>query len=145
MKKFKQLVLLFIVATVALVSCNKDDDSGSGSIEGSWELSKVGSVVDGQEVLIDYPGHTAGCTKDYVEFKSGGVAVEHYFYDDNDGSGCYEEADSASWTKDGNTLTITYADSVQIGEILELSGSTLKVKTTDSDTQEIIIIVYSRK
>ncbi|WP_339837586.1 hypothetical protein, partial [uncultured Flavobacterium sp.] len=53
MKKFKQVVLLFLVATVTLVSCNKDDDK-EASIEGKWEYSKEGTIVNGTESLSDY-------------------------------------------------------------------------------------------
>ena len=142
MKKFKQLVLLFLVASATLVSCNKDDDGDSASIEGSWEFSKYGGLLSGQEFLVDYD-HTAGCNKDYLEIKSGGALVDHYFYDE--GNGCYEETETGTWVRNGNNVTLSYPGYTDSGEILELNSTTLKVKTTDPDTNEVYIVVLLRK
>jgi hypothetical protein len=141
----KKLILLFLVASVTLVSCNKDDDE-SGSIEGSWELTKSGSITaDGNEQLMDYPFNNVGCNKDYIEIITGGTTVEHYFNDDNNGQGCYEEIETGTYTKEGNVLTIISSGYTQIGEILELSNSTLKVKYSYPNSTVIEVIVYKRK
>ncbi|MFC4740717.1 lipocalin family protein [Flavobacterium ponti] len=142
MKKMKKLLILFLLASVTIVSCNKDDDSGSGSIEGNWEFSKYGGILSGQEFLVDYE-HTPGCNKDFIEIKSGGAIVDHYFYDDGDG--CYEESETGTWVKDGNSFLATYSGYTEGGEILELNNTTLKVKATDPDTNEVGIIVFTRK
>lgn len=142
MKKFKQLVLLFLVTSATLVSCNKDDDGDSASIEGSWEFSKTGFIVGGVEQLDDYE-NTSGCNKDFIEIKSGGMLSDHYFEDL--GSGCEELIDNGTWTRDGDNFTLNYTDEVVSGKILELSNTTLKVKATDPDFNIEAIIVFTRK
>lgn len=142
MKKLKQLVLLFLVASVTLVSCNKDDDGDSASIEGSWEFSKVGTILSGQEFLVDYD-HTTGCNKDYTEIIAGGTLKDHYFEDF--GSGCEEDIDNGSWSRSGNTITVNFSGDVTTAEILELSNTTLKLKFTDPDTAEVYFSVLTRK
>lgn len=142
MKNFKKLVLLFLVASTTLVSCNKDDDSSSGSIEGSWEFSKVGTIIAGEEFLVDYD-HTPGCNKDYTEIIAGGTLKDHYFEDN--GSGCEEGIDNGTWSRSGNNITVNFNGDVSIAEILELSSSTLKLKATDSDTGEVYLSVAIRK
>lgn len=143
MKQIKQLMLLFLVASTTLVSCNKDDDGDSGAIEGKWEFTKVGSIVAGQEALIDYPDHTPGCTKDYTEILVGGT-VKDYYYTDN-GSGCEESIDNGTWTRDNNNITVNFSGEVTVAEILELSNTTLKLKSTDSDTGEVYLVLFTRK
>ncbi|WP_339888611.1 lipocalin family protein [uncultured Flavobacterium sp.] len=146
MKKFKKLTVLFLVISVVLASCNKDDDSSSAAIEGSWELTKSGSITaDGNEQLMDYPFNNVGCNKDYIEIITGGTTAEHYFNDDNNGQGCYEEIEIGTYTKEGNVLTIISSGYTQIGEILELNNSTLKVKYSYPNSTVIEIIVYKRK
>ncbi len=142
MKKIKELVLLFLVASVTLVSCNKDDDGDSASIEGSWEFSKTGFVVGGVEQLENYE-NTAGCNKDFIEVKSGGMLTDHYFEDQ--GSGCVEQIDNGTWTRDGDNFTLSYTDEVVNGKILELSDTTLKIKATDPDFNIEAIVVFTRK
>lgn len=141
MKKFKQLVLLFLVASVTLVSCNKDDDK-EASIEGSWEFSKVGTLVSGQEFLVDYD-HTTGCSKDYTEIIAGGTVKDHYFEDL--GNGCEEGIDNGTWSRSGNNITVNFSGEVTTAEILELSSTTLKLKATDPDTGDVYLSVLTRK
>lgn len=143
MKNLKILLMLFLVATATLVSCNKDDDSSSGSIEGNWQFYKYGSFFLEQEILLDHE-HTAGCNKDFIEIKSGGAIVDHYFYDDGNGDGCYEENVSGTWVKEGNSFFATYSGYTQGGEILELSQTTLKIKITDSNTNNVGVIIFTR-
>lgn len=120
----KVLFLLVSTLVLGLTSCNKDDDSSSGSVEGKWAYSQEGSIVSGQEVLYAYE-NDCDTQKDYVEIVSGGTASEHYF-----DSSCEEDVTSGTWAKDGNSLTLNIDGSEQTAEILTLDGSTLKVKYT---------------
>lgn len=139
MKNFKQLVLLFLVATATLTSCNKDDET---SIEGKWQLSKVGSVVDNVETLEDYE-HSIDCNKDYVEFAPGGI-YNGFFYDVDDTTTCEEYFISGTWSKNGNIITNTLDGEISPAEILELSDSTLKIKYVDDFDGSIEITVFTR-
>ncbi|MCZ8196101.1 MAG: lipocalin family protein [Flavobacterium sp.] len=125
MKNLKSLVLLFLVATVSLVSCNKDDDAtpAAAALEGKWQYSKQGTIVNGQEVLVDYD-HATGCTKDYIEFLSAGVFKEHSFF----GTSCEEDIFTGTWVRNGSTVTATVDGEASPAEILELTSTTLKIK-----------------
>jgi len=139
MKKFKQIVMLVAFTTFSLVSCNNDDDSGNASIEGKWELSKEGSIVSGQEILVDFEPD-AGCSKDYDEIKAGGSGTSYYFEDN--GTGCESYSDDFSWSREGNTVTVTFSGDSYSAEILQLTSSTLKLKTEAQG--QVYIALYKR-
>ncbi len=133
MKNFKQLVMLFLVATVSLTSCNKDDNNDA-SIEGKWEYSQE---TNDEGNLVAYE-HSSGCDKDYTEFIAGGTFKDVYFYKDIN-LNCVQEVFNATWSRSGNMLTVTGSVGVNTVEILELTDSTLKIKSgTD-------ITVYVRR
>ena len=137
MKNFKKLVLLFVVATVSLVSCNKDDDN-EASLIGAWEFSQESNESGDLE---DYE-HTVDCAKDYIEFLNEGV-LNSYFYGSFGPVVCQEYIDSAAWVRNANTITITDATETYEAEILELSDTTLKLKSLDASDD--YTIVYTRK
>ena len=140
MKNFKQLVLVFLVATATLVSCNKDDDSSSAAIEGKWEYTQETNELG---VLEDY-SHTVGCNKDYVEILAGGVLNDVY-YETYADVVCDESIYTAAWSRSGNTLTVTGFGESNTAEILELTQTTLKVKYTDPDDGSTYITVHTRR
>lgn len=119
----KKIILLFIafVSLSAMTSCSDDDDSNSGSIEGKWEFSQYGYVLAGQEFLFDYE-HSSGCAKDYIVFTSN-TTTSHTFF--NYGSGCEEEIDTETYTRNGNILTSSNDETI---EIVSISDTTLKFK-----------------
>ncbi|WP_445716775.1 lipocalin family protein [Flavobacterium sp.] len=143
----RKLLLLVSILSFSLTfnSCSNDDDNSSdtnGTIVGEWEFLKEGTIVSGTETLSAYI-HTAGCTKDYLEFKSNGIA-EDYSYEKPAGS-CIEYVDSATWTKDGNALSINYGGGDFFnGDILILNNTTLKIRFTD-DGGTINVVEFVRK
>lgn len=144
--QMKKIVLLFVsVLTLSLfsTSCSKDDDGEGASIVGKWEQSKEGFLVSGNEALVNYE-HTAGCSKDNVEFKANGTAVNTNYYT----ADCLSESDSSTYTKNGATLTITDADGPYSFIVKELSATTLKIYDTyqdqDSGTTITEVIVFTR-
>ena len=134
MKKGVNFVFVLLLVSLSFVSCNKDDDNDlqtSGSIVGKWEFLKEGAIVSGQEILTAY-NHTSGCSKDFLDFKSNGIA-DDYSYEKPSGS-CVEFVDAATWVKVGNTLSVNYGDGDFFdGEIMILNNTTLKIKFTDDD------------
>ncbi|CAM3627739.1 lipocalin family protein [Flavobacterium gelidilacus] len=139
MKKFKKLVLLFLAATVTLVSCNKDDDK-EASIEGSWEYSQETNFTG---ELVAYQ-HTADCNKDYVQILAGGV-IKDFYYETFGSVVCEESIYEAAWARSGNNLTITDSGETYTSEILELTDTTLKLKYTDPDDDSVDITVFTRR
>jgi hypothetical protein len=139
MKRLKELVVLFLVISTFLVSCDKNDEPAQAAIEGKWQFSKEGEIINGQEILETY-FHTAGCTKDFIEFKSGSVFIDTYF--EKPVNDCIEYSETGSWTRIGNQLTIFTDDFSQVVTILELTNTTLKIKVEDED--DIYLYVLTR-
>ncbi|WP_396161330.1 lipocalin family protein [Flavobacterium sp.] len=144
----KKTILLFVSILflgLSLNSCDSDDSgsSTSGNIVGKWEFSKQGTIVSGSEVLTNY--EHASCGKDSFRFLADNSMID-YYYEDNPTNGfCYDYTDEATWTKDGNTITINYgAGDVTVAEILILNETTLKVKSTD-EFGEISIAEFIRR
>ncbi|MCK6607793.1 MAG: lipocalin family protein [Flavobacterium sp.] len=144
----KKRVLLFVsIVSLSLTfnSCSKDDDSSSstsGTIVGEWEFLKEGTIVSGTEFLSPFE-HTSGCTKNYIEFKSNGMA-EDYYYEKPSGS-CVEYVDEATWTKEGNALSVNYGGGDFFdSEIMILNSTTLKIKFAD-DGGTINVVEFVRK
>lgn len=144
----KKRVLLFVsIVSLSLTfnSCSKDDDSSSstsGTIVGEWEFLKEGTIVSGTEFLSPFE-HTSGCTKNYIEFKSNGIA-EDYYYEKPSGS-CVEYVDEATWTKDGDALSVNYGGGDFFdSEIMILNSTTLKIKFAD-DGGTINVVEFVRK
>ena len=49
-------------------SCSSDDNDGETivPIQGKYNLSQTGVIIDGKEVLTDAPQNQAGCSRDYL-------------------------------------------------------------------------------
>lgn len=139
----KKLALLFVaVLAVGVSSCSKDDDSSGAALEGKWEYTKDGGIIQGQEVLTNYE-HTEGCAKDYIQITSTTV-TEHNFW----GSECEEETYVDNYTRNGNTLTITVEGETYTATILQLDNNTLKIKGQEMTEGGITfsdVTVYTRR
>ncbi|MBE0392947.1 hypothetical protein HNQ02_000149 [Flavobacterium sp. 7E] len=142
MKKLSILFLSVISLGLSVSSCSNDDND-SGSIEGKWELYKVGGTIAGQEILVEIPSNVTPCGKDYLEFVKGGVLNDFSFGDSD--SDCTKPTETGVWTKTDNKLNITYASEFGADyDILELTNSTLKIKEINEDEQYQILL-YKRK
>lgn len=139
MIKLKNLAVVLSIAFIGLSSCSKDSDSGSGTggtLQGKWQFSKEGVMVNNQEVLEDYE-HASGCTKDYTEILANNVIRDHYF----DNPNCEETIDLGTWARSNNNLVFTFPDDyVTSLEILELTSTTLKVKSVDEGVTYITVL-----
>ncbi|WP_298396681.1 lipocalin family protein [Flavobacterium sp.] len=139
MIKFKKLFLCSVLS-IGLLSCSKDDDSNNAAavaLAGKWQFTKTGTInSNNQEVLTDYQ-HESGCTKDFIELTAAGVLKSHEFENPN----CQETISTASYSRNNNTITITYPGDPAInGEILELTNTTLKVKFVSSGITDVDIL-----
>ena len=140
----KKTILLFVsVLTLALVStsCSKDDDAEGASIVGKWEISKQGIVSGGQELVVNHQ-HQCAASKDNVEFKANLTAVYTTYFSD----ACLAGTDNATYTKNGDTLTITDEDGPYSVTVKELSATTLKIYDTyqEGGTTITEVTVYTR-
>ncbi|MBN8566296.1 MAG: lipocalin family protein [Flavobacteriales bacterium] len=127
----KNRSLLFAFAlTIGLfaTSCSDDDNDGETLLPviGKWNVSKVGTVIAGEEVLIDAPQNEAGCNKDYLDLK----------YDNDVNQGEYDSSDTpcalitktGSYSRSHNNLTTTIDGVSKTQDIMNLTLSELKVK-----------------
>lgn len=126
----KKSILLFVaIFSLSLASCSSDDSAPAEiSLIGKWEPVKTGAIVQGQEMLQDFP-HTQGCTRDYYQFTAS--TMENFTFDVNSNNDCFEFSDSFSYTRNGNTVLIFDEDEDAKMEILLLDAATLKLKTVE--------------
>lgn len=137
MKKIFLLAIAF-VSFATVTSCDKDDDA-QASLEGKWELSKTGIAGSGQEALTDYE-HQEGCAKDFVMINATTFA-DHTFF----GTTCEEDITTATYTRSGNTLTVTEGTETYTMEIKTLDGNTLKLYATSPDLPGLTgVAVYTK-
>ena len=145
----KKLFYLFVsVLTLGIESsCSSNDDGGGGGDDGSgitgkWFYYQQRMIVGSDEVLYDA---VEGCGDNYnhVELKSNGVFKEVWY--NSSGSGCTPEIDeSGTWSKNGNTFTISYDGEIWMqGEIKLFNDSTLKVHSVEDGVTYVIVFKRS--
>ena len=123
-KLFALLLSLGLVAT----SCSDDDNEGEtlAPLSAKWNITQVGSTVNGQEVLVDALQNESGCNKDYLDLNTDNTLEE----------GDYDStlAPCAIYTKEGiysrshNNLTTTIDGVTKTQDIMNLTLSELKVR-----------------
>lgn len=139
MKNLKQI--LFVVALsfgMFVTSCSSDDNEGETivPIQGKFNLSQTGTVVNGQEVLVDAPQNASGCSRDYLELRLSNTAV----IGDYDGANCALTETTGTYVRSHNDLTITVGNVSSTSDIMNLTNKELKIK----DKATGIITVYTR-
>lgn len=135
----KKIIVLLVamVSFSALTSCSKDDDGPS--LQGKWEYLKEGVASGEQEVLEDY-SHQSGCAKDYSMITATTI-MDHSF----NGTACTEEITTTPYTRNGNTITITFGGETFTAVIKSLTSTTLKVYFTDPDSPTVSeVTVFKR-
>ena len=133
----KKITLLSaIVVSVFFVSCTSDSEPTptTNSIEGKWEYVEEGKFVDNKFELFDYQ-HSAAVSADFLEIKSNGEINDMYFYNDNS----VDELHGV-WFKNGNNLTVSFDDEMQVAQVKELNASTLKLEYTINGSKYIKIL-----
>ena len=124
----KKTILLFAFLTFSLFSCSSSNDNNNSSIDanqlvGTWLLENA--KLDGEEVG----------SSDEARFTSKGRVFYTYY---NFGTNGQDITENADYSLNGNTITVTYDDAEPGNEndtfqILELTSSKLKVKSTDEE------------
>lgn len=139
MFKLKSLSLLATVVFVGLSSCSSSSDStpeAAPQVEGTWQFTKEGTIVNNQEIINDYE-HTTGCTKDYIEIFAANIIKDHYF----DNPNCQETIDTGAWTRNNNALTFVYQNGTTVNaEIMQLTNTTLKLKFVLSGSTNLVVL-----
>jgi hypothetical protein len=140
MKKITILFLSVLTLGLSVASCSSDDDNdgGSASIEGKWELSQQGAIVNGKEILAN--ATNGSCSNDTYEFTNDGKFKYTEYYN-NEGK-CEAESYSGTWTKNGNTLKIKFTGDDEESYETEISGNKAKLKQTYTEDGQSVTDVY---
>ncbi|WP_244160838.1 lipocalin family protein [Flavobacterium defluvii] len=119
-------------------SCSNDDNEGETIIPlaGKYNLSQTGTIVNGQEVLVDAPQNQSGCSRDYLELKLSNAAV----IGDYNGESCALTQTEGTYVRSHNDLTITIGNTSSVSDIMNLTNKELKLK----DKTTGVITVYTR-
>jgi len=139
MKNLKRI--LFVIALslgMFATSCSSDDNEGETivPIEGKYNLSKQGGIINGQEVLVDAPQNQAGCPGDYLDLRVSNAAVMGDYTGDN----CSLTETTGTYARSHNDLTITINGVGTTSDIMNLTNKELKLK----DKATGVITVYTR-
>ncbi|WP_269237260.1 lipocalin family protein [Flavobacterium flavigenum] len=131
-------VLALSFGLFATTSCSNEDNDGETivPIQGKYELSQTGEIVNGKEVLIDAAQNQSGCSKDYLELKLSNVAV----IGDYSGTECNKTETTGTYVRSHNDLTLTFGNLSTTSDIMNLTNKELKLK----DKLTGAITVYKR-
>jgi hypothetical protein len=122
--------LLFLFASITLLSCSKNDDNNSNSTTGNivakWHLTSI--LEDGKPIT----GYTCNTNFDITEFTSDGQAITKYS-DENANNVCTQYTEIGNYIISDNILTeVQKKGSIKIYEakykIKELTTTSLKLE-----------------
>ena len=121
--------LLFLFATVLLLSCSSDDSNNSttgNSIVGKWNLQNI--LTYGQSE----GGGSYTCNKEFdiTEFKSNGILITKY--SNNVAANCIQLTDNGTYLIEGDILTDT-----QMNGSIKIFEAVYKIKTLTSTTLKL--------
>lgn len=122
-------VLLALVLGIGLfVTPCSDDNEGEtlAPLSGKWNLSKVGTIIGGQETLVDAPQNEAGCNKDYLDLNADNTLTEGDY--DSTIDPCTLSTTSGIYSRSYNNLTTVVNGVTQVQDIENLTLTELKLK-----------------
>lgn len=139
MKNRKLILALLVSFGFFATSCSSDDNEGEtlAPLAGKWELTQVGTVVNGVETLVDAPQNAADCDKDYLELRVSNVAIDGDY--DSTISKCNLTTREGTYNRSHNNLTVTMGGTATTSDIVNLTLKELKLKNAAG-----VISVYER-
>jgi hypothetical protein len=133
-------ILFAVLLSIGLfaASCSNDDNDGETivPIQGKYNLSQTGTIINGQEVLIDAPQNAANCNRDYLDLRLSNTAV----MGDYSGTACSLTETTGTYVRSHNDLTLTVGNTSTTSDIMNLTNKELKIK----DKTTGVITVYTR-
>ena len=137
MKNRIKLFALLLSLGLLSTSCNNDDNEGEtlAPLAGKWNVSKVGTIVNSQEVLVDAPQNESGCSKDYLDLNIDNTLEEGDY--DSTLAPCAIYTKAGIYSRSHNNLTTVVDGVTTVKDIMNLSLTELKLKGADG-----AIIVY---
>ncbi len=123
---------------ILVSSCSSDDNGGEtlAPLQGKWLLSQTGSVVNGEEQLID-AGANEGCDRDYMDLRVSNAVI---FGDISSvGGECSATTTEGTYVRSHNNLTTTVGGVSVTQDIVNLTLKELKLRNSVG-----VITVYKR-
>lgn len=138
MKNRNLLFVLALSVGMFATSCSNDDNDGETivPIQGKYNLSQTGTIIDGKEVLIDAPENASGCSRDYLDLRLSNAAV----IGDYSGENCALVETTGTYVRSHNDLTLTVGSISSTSDIMNLTNKELKIKNKTTG----VITVYTR-
>lgn len=138
MKSRNILFVLALSLGMFATSCSSDDNEGETivPIQGKYNLSQTGTIIDGKEVLVDAPENASGCSRDYLDLRLSNAAV----IGDYSGDNCALVETTGTYVRSHNDLTLTIGALSTTSDIMNLTNKELKIKNKVTG----VITVYTR-
>lgn len=139
MKNLSLAIISLLSIGFLNVSCNNDDNQGETIVPltGKWDISKVGTIVGGNETLTDAPQNESGCNKDYMELKSDNSVIQ------GDYSSLVTECELTTtvgiYSRSHNNITKVVNGAETVQDIVNLTIHELKLKDANGNIE-----VYTR-
>jgi hypothetical protein len=126
----KQILALALVFGIGMLasSCNNDNEGETLiPLAGTWNINKVGTVINGNETLVDPPQNEPGCSKDYMQLKSDNTVAEGNYYSSSVNP-CALTVNSGIYSRSHNNLTTVVNEVSETKDILNLTAKELKLR-----------------
>jgi len=139
MKNRSRLLALAFTFGLFAMSCSDDDNEGEtiAPLAGKWNITQVGTVVNGQEVLIDAPQNQAGCEKDFLELKTDNTLNDGNY--DSTIAPCTLFTETGIYSRSHNNLTTVIDGVTKVQDIVNLTLNELKLRDANGALE-----VYTR-
>ncbi|RTY93598.1 lipocalin family protein [Flavobacterium sp. GT3R68] len=137
MKNRSKLLALALCIGFA-TSCSNDDNDGEtlAPLAGKWNITQVGTTVNGQEYLVDAPQNESGCDKDYLDLNIDNSLTEGDY--DSTATPCALDTNDGIYSRSHNNLTTVIDGVTKTVDIINLTLTELK---TRNDSGAIVIYV----
>ena len=139
MKNGIKLFALLLSIGLVSISCSDDDNEGEtlAPLAAKWNISQVGTTVNGQEVLVDAPQNESGCNRDYLDLNSDNTLEEGDY--DSTLAPCAIYTKAGIYSRSHNNLTIVVDGVSTTRDIVNLTLTELKLRDSSGGIQ-----VYSK-
>lgn len=139
MKNRSKLLALALCIGLFATSCSNDDNGGEtlAPLASKWNITQVGTTVDGHEYLVDAPQNESGCNKDYLDLNIDNTLTEGDY--DSTVTPCAEATNAGTYSRSHNNLTTVIDGVTKTVDIVNLTLTELKTKDTNG-----AIMIYVR-
>ncbi|MCR5860899.1 hypothetical protein LRS05_01505 [Flavobacterium sp. J372] len=144
MKKIKLYLCLLFAAVLA--SCSDDSTertiAAQPPITGKWYYSQQGQSIAGEDFLVNYTLHTAGCSKDNIVLGTDNSYRINEYSEEN----CQEISNTSTYSVNNNFITFGTGSSANTYEIESVTSTTLRLRQAEAvnGTTEYWVETFTR-